>query len=206
MRIGVIAGLENKGTLGPHIEEEIEDTELRDEAPSGSIELMIGLGEVGRGQCALLGAQAIAVVRLVALQRSKGLGRAEASGIDLKEGTEMLQQPQVQPPEAIILGGAPQLLQFVYIVLVVGTSAIGRGEGLMPDGAPLPVRRETHLSDGGLRPLGELHGNAQRLHAVRPEDVAAIAVALLDVVLGSLEAYPTRLVMIQEGEVADGRG
>ena len=52
----MVASLENKGTLGPHIEEEIEDAELRDEAPSRSVELMIGLGEVGRGQGPLLGA------------------------------------------------------------------------------------------------------------------------------------------------------
>lgn len=93
----MIAGLEDKGTLGPHIEEEIEDTELRDEATSESIELMIGLGDEGRGQCPLLGAQTIAVVCLMARQRNKGLGRRDAGRVDLEQGTEVLQQPEIQP-------------------------------------------------------------------------------------------------------------
>lgn len=64
--------------------------------------------------------------------------------------------------------------------------------------------RETHLTDRSLGAGEQLYGDRQRLQSVGPEDMTAVAVGLLDIVLLSLDPHEPFTYMIELGEVAHG--
>ena len=69
--------------------------------------------------------------------------------------------------------------------------------------APLPMIRDTHLAYRSLRPSGELDWYREGLHAIRPQDTAAITIALLDVVLARLKCNSASCMLIELHEIAD---
>ena len=176
---------EHQQALRPHVEQQVDDAEVGQEAQTLLKHLIVGLraeSRVGRAEV-LLGVDALAAVLGLAGGEVGAVRRAATQvRLDVDEGAHQAAQRFVEVHEELV----PLLVEGAEVVPVVLEErgvVVGRLQGVPVQVAPVAVVGDADVAHQALRRVGLHDGHGERQRPVGRGDGAAVAVGLLHVVV-----------------------